>query len=311
MENLLSAEETKYLESKKYQEDYPALNKTLIEPRFLISELGVTARDATYWDKQGILPEMKGVGARRKYDLVQSVWIKLIQQMRDFGVSISVIKSLKDKLLKLNIPLTEILKNPKGLQVLRKIAKTEGTEKELEAILKSGELAKDLEGEQIDMFSMLVKTVVVFRKSISLIVSVEGDFIPYSLELHSELVKTDPGVNEIFNIPHFNLSISTAYSQLIKDWSAKPFFGNVSMLSIKELEALDAIREEGVKAITIKYSGGELDLMEVVKNEKVDKESRFLDVISKNGFHNITVKSRRGNIVHFENKQIRKFKRTK
>jgi DNA-binding transcriptional MerR regulator len=311
MKNLISTEETKYLESKKYQEDYPALNKTLTEPRFLISELGVTARDATYWDKQGILPDMKGLGARRKYDLVQSVWIKLIQQLREFGVSISVIKSLKDKLLQSTISLSDILKSPEGLEVFRTIAKTEGVEENFEELLKSGEFNKNAEGMEIDLFSNLVKTVVVFRKPISLLVSAEGDFTPYSLEIHSAIVKTDEKINEFFNSPHFNLSISSAYSQLVKDWATKPFFGNVSLLSNKELEALEAIREVGVKAVTMKYSGGELDLMEVVKNEKVDKESRFLDVISKHGFHNITVKSRNGNIVHFENKQMRKFKSTK
>lgn len=311
MSDWLSKEETKYLESKKYEKDFPNLDNTLSEPRFLISELGVTARDATYWDKQGILPEMKGTGARRKYDLVQSVWIKLIQQMRDFGISISVIKNLKDKLLQPSFSFAELLKNPKGLEVLRTVAKTEGTEKEFEQLLQSGELEKNLEGKHFDLFTTLVKTVVVFRKSISILVSVEGDFIPYSLELHSDLVKTDQGVTEVFNIPHISLSLSSAYSQLINDWSAKPFFGMVSMLSNKELEALEAIREKGVKEITIKYSGGELDLMEVVKNEKVELESRFLDVISKQGFHTVTVKSRKGNIVHFENKQMRKFKRAK
>lgn len=311
MNSLLSKEETKYFESKSYQKDFPALDKTLSEPRFLISELEVTARDATYWDKQGILPEMKGTGARRKYDLVQSVWIKLIQQMRDFGVSIAVIKNLKDKLLQPAFSFSEMLKNPKGLEVLKTIAKTEGTEKEFEELLKSGELEKNLEEKQIDIFSILVKRVVIFRKPLSLLVSVEGDYIPYSHELHSDLVKTDPGVTDVFTMPHFNLSLSAAYSQLVEDWSSKPFFGKVSMLSNKELEALEAIREKGVKEITIKYAGGELDLMEVVKNEKVELESRFLDVISKHGFHNITVKSRNGNIVHFENKQMKKFKRTK
>ena len=307
----LSIEEQKYISSNKYVKDFPALDKTLAEPRFLISELGVTARDATYWDKQGVLPEMKGSGARRKYDLVQAVWIRLIIQMRKFGVSIPIIKAFKSNLLGAELSSKDILKNPKVLQVMRDLAKREGSEQNFEDLLSSGELEAKLSGESIDLFYNLIRTVILFRKPISLLVSLEGDFVPYSLEMHTELLKTDRNFHEAFEIPHFSLSISSAYQGLVKDWSTKSFFREISLISDKEQEVLLALREEGLKSVTIKFVKGELDLMETVKDGKVDLASRFLDVISKNGFHTVIIKSRRGNIVHYENKEMKKFKSTK
>lgn len=117
--NFLTKKENEFITSGKYVSEYPKLHSTISEPRFLISELDVAARDATYWDKQGILPEMRGKGARRKYDFVQAIWIRLIKQMRSFGVSISIIKSLKDHLLTPKFNLEDLINHPKGLEVLQ------------------------------------------------------------------------------------------------------------------------------------------------------------------------------------------------
>ena len=309
--DLLTKEEKEYLESGKYQTEYPELETTLSTPRFLMSELGVTARDATYWDKQGILPPIKGVGARRKYDLIQAVWIKLIQQMRSFGLPVSIIKEVKEKLLHSKINLEDILRDPKGKEVLTTIAKAGGYKGKLEELIESGELKEALKGKTVDFFSTLVKSVVIFRKPISILVSKDGDIAPYAMDQHAQLIAKEPALSQALSIPHISLSVVSAYSELVKDWSSKPFFENLSLLSNKEIEALNAVREPGVKSIKINFSKGELDLMEVVKTEKVTAEKRFLEVISKNGYHNINVKTRNGKIVSYENAQMRKVKGTK
>jgi hypothetical protein len=45
---------------------------------------------------------------RRKYDIVQSIWIKLIQQMRSLGIGLNTIKSLKENLLEPKIDLSMV-----------------------------------------------------------------------------------------------------------------------------------------------------------------------------------------------------------
>lgn len=309
--DLLSIEEKKYLKSRNYEKDFPQLEETLTEPRFLISELGVSARDATYWDKQGILPETKGIGARRKYDLVQSIWIKLIQQLRSFGVPISLIKKVKDELLNFNINLTSLFETPKVKEVIQAIIEAGGYDGKLEDIINSGNIKNLLKDESIDLFKTIIKSIVIFRKPISILVLKEGQIIPYAPEQHNYKNEFNETIKEALNKPHISLSITTAYSELVQDWSSKPFFEEISLLSTKEIEIFNAIREPNLKSVKIKYSGGEIDLMEVVKNEKISTDKKFLEVISSNGFHTITVKSRNGNIVHYENAQMRKIKSVK
>ncbi|MEN9700877.1 MAG: hypothetical protein RIR55_180, partial [Bacteroidota bacterium] len=74
---LMSIEEVQLLTDSLFTDEFPHLIEELLESKYSINDLKIAPRDATYWDKQGILPVVKGPGMRRKYDIVQSIWIKL------------------------------------------------------------------------------------------------------------------------------------------------------------------------------------------------------------------------------------------
>lgn len=118
---LISEEEIDFLLNQEFMEEYPNILESMNEPRFTISDLKIAPRDATYWDKQGILPIVKGPGMRRKYDLPQSLWIKLIQQMRSLGIGLPTIKKLKDHLLEPKLNVEELLRNDAIKQIFKKM----------------------------------------------------------------------------------------------------------------------------------------------------------------------------------------------
>jgi len=308
--NFLTKEESEFITSKNFAKEYPKLLNTLEEPRFLISDLDVAARDATYWDKQGILPEMKGAGARRKYDFVQAIWIRLIKQMRSFGVSITIIKALKEQLLTPAFKIEDLLKHPKGLEVLRTIAKKEGNEKEFEDMLSSGELLRNAPDLSLDVFTHLVLGVIVFRKNLSLLVSDDGHYIPYSVDMHQQLYRTDSNLHLAFEIPHISLSISKAYQDLVQDWSIKPFFSDISIVTEEEKKLLKIIREPGITNVEVIFEGGKMDLLKICKEEGVTPAHRLSDIISKNGYHDIVIKTRNGKPIYYKNTILKKMKST-
>ena len=97
--NFLDKEELNLLNSPYVSEYFKGIDNNLCEPLFTITNFGLSARDASYWDEKGILPLHCGTGKRRKYNLVQGTWIKLIQQLRELGVPTETIKKLKNNLL--------------------------------------------------------------------------------------------------------------------------------------------------------------------------------------------------------------------
>ncbi len=295
----ISDEELNFLLGQGFLKEFPYLNETMRKPQFTIGDLKLSPRDANYWDKQGILPEIKESGLRRKYDLLQSVWIKLIQQMRSLGISLKTIELLKQDLLKSEVDIAEWKKE----DVKRVV---EEMNKRLNTNFGHEELLKILDEEKPPFFATIIMVTVLFRKQLYCLVNKEGNYIVYSPSVFSAPPKMNEMLYEFMSKPHFSLSITDAYSALVADWAPKKFMPNISILSNTEQEILDYIRKKNVNTITIRYKDGEPDLLEVDEQYNISLEQRFLDVITKNGYQKIIVKTRKGKIVDFENKILTK-----
>ena len=304
--NLLTQKENEYLESPDYKNDFPGLSESLTDPKFKLSQLGVAPRDATYWGSKGVLPDLLGEGSMRKYTIIQSVYLRLVIQLRTLGVSIETIKRFKEKLFDAKIEVKDLVKTEKFNQVIEKIAEAENNSEEIIAYLSSDEFKDKIQGQNLYLFDLYVLHVIVFKGSVSLIVNEKGEFIPYMVTMHDKLLADNPDYKSFLQSPHYSLSVSEAYSGLVKDWKQEDFFEDISIVSKTEKRILIALREPGLKSVTIKFKDGEMDLLEKVKESKVDLGSRFMDVICKNGYQTVTIKTRAGKIVNYENKVLEK-----
>lgn len=302
---LMSIDEFKLLTESLFTDEFPHLLDELLESKYSINDLNIAPRDATYWDKQGILPIVKGPGMRRKYDLIQSVWIKLIQQMRSLGIGLNTIKTLKENLLEPKIDFS-LLDEASFLNLFSEI-KTKYDDS-----LTPEQLLIEFKENGPSLFKSTVLATIIFRKSIHCIVNKDGDYILYDSHRHQEILSKEKEFAEFISEPYFCISIPEAYRSLIAEWSPRPFLKEISLLSETELEILELIRRKDVHSITIKYKDGEPDLLEVEERNKISIEQRFLDVIAKNGYQKISVSTQNGKIVNFENKiQMKLNKRTK
>jgi DNA-binding transcriptional MerR regulator len=236
---------------------------------------------------------------RRKYDLVQSVWLKLIQQMRSLGIGLNTIKELKDNLLEPKIDLSQL--EP---EILSKILTEIATKHD--SPMSAEQLLLEMKENGPSIFKSAVLATVVYRKRLHCIVNKDGEYILYDSFKHKELQSKYSEFAEFVSQPYFCISIAEAYHSLVNEWSPKPFIQTISLLSDTELEILDYIRKKNVNSINIRYKDGKPDLLEIDERYNISIEQRFLDVIAKNGYQNITVKTRTGKIVHFENKILKK-----
>jgi DNA-binding transcriptional MerR regulator len=267
-------------------------------PKYSINDLNIAPRDATYWDKQGILPQVKGPGMRRKYDIIQSVWIKLIQQMRSLGIGLNSIKILKENLLEPKLDLNKFDQEAL-LHVFNQL------KSKYDESLSPENLLLEMKENGPSIFKSTVLATIIFRKSFQCIVNKEGDYILYDLQRYHEIITKDEFA-EFISEPHFSISISEAYRSLINEWSPKPYLKMNSLLSENEINILEYIRRDDVNSINIRFKDGEPYLLEIDEINTVSIEQRFLDVIARNGFQKITINTRNGKIVNYENKILKK-----
>jgi len=299
----LSVEEIQHLTEDLFTDEFPNLIDELLESKYSINDLKIAPRDATYWDKQGILPLVKGPGMRRKYDIVQSIWIKLIQQMRSLGIGLHTIKTLKENLLEPKIDLSRV--DPITLVNL-----LDEVKKKYEDSLTPEQLLAEFAENGPSIFKTTVIATVIFRKSIHCIVNKDGEYIIYDSHRHHDLLTKEKEFAEFVSEPHFCISFSEAYRSLINEWLPKPYLNETSLLSETELKILELIRRKDIISLKIRFKEGEPFLLEVDQTNEISTEQRFLDVIARNGFQKISVTINNGKIVHFENKVLKKLNKS-
>lgn len=300
--NILNEEELNYIMNSNYKVDFPELEKSMKTPRFTINDLAVTARDATYWDKKEILPELDGKQTtRRKYTLKQAIWIKLIQQLRSFDVSLSQIKKIKGNLLQPNVNVLEMIESGGLDAILKSLTERDGQYEEYKALMKDPEFLKEMSNTQLDIFELMIFYVIVFRRDASYLTFADGSCLPYTYEKHNIMRAEIPDFDLLMKTPHITLSISTAYQQLIQDWSEKKWFDQISLVTKDEKKILALIRKNDIKELRIMKNENVIDRVICTKNITTNNLEEFANHLVKNGFQTMTLITRLGKPVHFKN----------
>lgn len=298
----MDRQELDYLSSSEYRVTYPGLCEAMDIPRFTISDLGISPRDATYWDKKGILPKLQTTTTtRRKYTLKQAVWIKLIQQLRSLEVSLNLIKKIKINLLESETPLEELLESEQLLKIVEELLDQHENREDLKRAMQDPEFMKQLLNEKVDHLNLFILYSIIFRIDVNYIITQDGLCYPYVLHKHQYLLDNVEDFDLKLKAPHITLSISQAYAQLVQDWSEKSWFKDLSMISADESKIIKLLRDESTSELRIFKAGKIPDRIIQVQNNKIDAIGQFAEYIARNGYQKITVKTRNGKPVHFQN----------
>ena len=306
--SFLSKKEIEILHSKDFETEYPHLLKSMNTPQFTINDLKVTARDATYWGKKEILPELKGGSTRRKYTLKQSIWIKFIQQLRAFDISLSQIRKIKQSILKPDINISDLLGNDKMKAIIEAIGEKNDNHEEIKEIINSPSFLAEMKEKSFDLFETMILHTIVFRTETNYLITHDGQSIPYIFDKHTLMCKEVPELMSIMKSPHIVLSISQAYSQLIQDWNAKKWFAETSIVKESEKKIISLLREKSIIELKIIKHGNEIDRVITVSETPLSAIENFANYIVRNGYQKIEINTRKGKPVYIQNEISLKIK---
>jgi len=300
--DFLNKYEQEYLDSGKNLKDFPGLMSAIKTPRFTIKDLGVTPRDATYWSKQGILPNQTASNTtRRKYNLKQAVWIKLIQQLRSFEISLNKIKLIKNHLLETEINYLQLLEDDKVKELIEFIGKQNGDPIDIKAILSDPKIKQKLQEKSVDVYEMILLNALMFRNDVSIIAFSDGQCMPYMFSKQDQIKKSAPNFEAQFKHPHVLLSISQAFSKLIAEWNECAWFDDIELITKDERKVLKLLKDKNTKELKIYKKDNQLDRVIQVSNKEMDAIGQFADHIVRNGYQTMTISTRRGKPIHFRN----------
>jgi hypothetical protein len=280
------------------------LEQRVKEKRFTVKDIGVEYRWIDHWNSKGLLIGKYEAKKWRKFDLIEYVWLKMIIRMREFNLSLDTVMSVKN-ILDLEITGDDIMGNIDNsvMEIIPQIAPANlevATRRLLEEKAVQG-VMKQFHKKLIEIYIMDILTLYNYY---SILINPSGEIIPvkYSyLELYSDMIEFKKLIKESY--------VAISITEILKDFIIEKDAdlknkNRIAILTEEESLVLSAIRQDGLKSVIIKFDhDNKMNLLEEVKEERVDKASRLFELIMTKGYQDISIKTQNGEIVYCENKR--------
>ena len=285
---------------------YPELFTKINEPKYTIGDIGLNARVINYWEKKDLLINKHDVRKRKRFGLADALWMKMIQKMRQFDISLDAIHNVKGFIT------DKVEVGEDNREVFEKtVLEMFDSEKQqvVKSFMETKEFEEVLDKMNLSYLQIIVIDVIVLRNQYSLLINAQGDVVPFK---HSEIeaLMENEYWRRLFNNSHITLSFNELLEGLaleIGDEEAT----HMHIISETELEVLNAMKEDGVKSIEInmaKDGRKRAERIVLKKEEAINDSKRIKEIFLRNKYEDITVKSENGVLVYCERKEKRKLK---
>lgn len=233
-------------------EDYENLYTAIMKPTFYLKDLGVTARVLAHWKENDLIPTAQDSIGWSKLNFCEYIWIKVIQDLRIFGLPFQMIKKVKEYLFEK----PDFIIDTRNFNEILK-SKTEAStytnleEKEKEQLDEMFADPKFFEGFEIfwskfKRIDMIVSYSIPFRKKVGILISKDGKIREWvALDYKSD--ESAYSRSELF------ISISDFIFEFMNDVTKEKFIVPLSILTREELEVLRAIRRNDLTEVVIKF----------------------------------------------------------
>ena len=283
----------------------------LNEKNFLLIDTGISPRVFNNWKKMGLLPQESTERKWNKFSFTEFIWLKIVQELREFGLSIEKILKVR-KLLYKNpldgVNMDELFKSYLKA-ILNDIETSTYTKEEKEVIKKGFEdpeaVKKTFEKEMHllpPLLSFMVLNSIFHRRNNGIVIFSSGE----CREWLDEFYIIDKSFSKFLDRPHIFISLSTfIFEYLLNE---KDSYSSVlNILSHEEQEIVNLLKTKELKEITIKFNKGKAYMLEATSGKEVSKdqaEEIMKNMIFKN-YQSITFKTNSNKMVYIENKQKR------
>lgn len=267
------------------------LMTTISQQNLSAKTIGVSYRTICHWDEKGIIRFSRtNAEANRKYSFVDYIWIKVVEELRSFGVELPIIQKIVTEIYS-PVPIKDIFgvlaESKANLSVLNSIKDDAEKAKFLE-FLNSGEYKDadftDLE-KQFNYLHILVAEIISTKKPVSIIVFKNGDWFPYIKE-NEHLYNED-----LFYKKEYESQVCVSLTNLVFNFMLEEnmdvFSKEVNLLTMQEINALNIVTKGDFQKLTVLYKSKKTEPLEILKSDKATYE--LMKVFRKKNFREFIV----------------------
>ncbi len=272
------------------------LHEKLTKPIFLLKDVGVQYRTVLHWDRQGLLEHSREESEWRRYDYIQYVWIKIINDLRAFGVPIPIIEKAKKQILaKINLKWLFELFNLNRDQ-LDKLP-NDDSKTELLAFLESKEYESIDDGLSVSFLELMIVETLTTKVPVSLNIFSDGFILPL---FESKLEVFEPGeVRKLTYGTHVKISVSNILNNFLSDTKDSFLVPQLQILADNVRRLLEIIHSGEYETVTINFKNKKMKSVELIKEQNVKR--RIVDILQDSQYQDIVIKSHKGVVTRIQN----------
>lgn len=293
--------------------EYPQLLNSLSEKTFTKGETGIAPRVLTEWGKLGLLIAPYEKSSHAPLTVSEFVWIKLVERMREFNFSTEFILNVKAEVaVPLGDKVAEFMANP---EITDMITQQFGPAFSvfIKPLLKSEEGVKKILNllpinlNTVSAFDLIIMLCLVYQTPFTINLDRKGISSIFSPLFYS-VVDMEEYVRKMQH-SHVTLSISEVLAEALSIAPMDKVYGKLQLVTEQEAAVLDALKQKNLKSVKVRFNDKEeMDLLEVTKEQKVDRRTRLLEVIMMDGYHDIELTTVKGSVVKCVNTRKVKLK---
>ncbi len=295
---------------KEVENEHPDIFSAFCVKDFTAVETGIHPRILADWNKRGLLLAPRRENKHHRLSMTEFVWILTLDRMRAFGLSYEMIETVKSEFARAEDFNIETLLNSPEIMEVASTMLGESAPTALRVFLEEPEAMTFLKNfmPTITALHGLVVLAFLSGEPFALHVDEKGQGLVLFPSLFGMEGIDRAELDRALFSTHFSISLSDMVAQALGKAPMEKVSGELKLLSAEEAAVIAALRTEKVKSVTVRMrDGGELDFLEMTTVEHADRGTRLLELMLRDGYHDINVKTARGKVVHCENTRKYRF----
>ncbi len=265
-------------------------------------KLNIPARNLNHWDKMDLLLNKNKTGAWYVFSLTEAFWLKIVQKLRAYNLPIEIIKHLKIHLTNYAV-INDELKIDDNVAEAILIQNKSFSKKDVYNLFKSNDFQKFLKNLGPTLLECLLLDIIVTRANYRILLNEKLEINFYNQEKIIEDLEERKIINDILDNTHINISLFEIIKDLVDDIGEDECSEYQSILTKEEAMVLKLLKQEDISKIEINFNDKtkKAETIKVTKNNSISNLSRVQDLILRNGYQDISIKTQKGQIVQCTN----------
>ncbi len=279
---------------KETIEKFAELFEQLQLPILLGNQMQVNFRNLHNW--VSVLDKAE-TASRKKYTFAEYIWYKIVEQLREAGLSLPIISKFKLGFLAPIKIKGLITKAQQAKNYIDDLKLTKEQKQQLVQFLASPEYENTSENISFTLLDVIIVEAITKKLPLSLSVFLNGEYMIQ--DKSKEHLYTTEDKNKLLFETYVTISVTSILNNFMRSDLSGFVVPKLGLLSYAENKLFEVVHSGQYESILINFKDKKIKSLELKKSE--DIKQRMIDILNKDEFGEIVVKKHKGVVTKIEN----------